>query len=205
MGCQTSILAPKLVVNTVFWSTGKSWINGVLPAHGGEVQLAAKRVGLGLSLPDSSALARAMDLRRGVWGQCFRDYPDRTQALLCKRIALLHGVHPTFVLPGNGAAGVHLARDAAEHGLSVLAAPGFATTTAPCVLVSDLPSHLPLLWDEAFPATVPEPGTGSVLWIYPLTPPVSSGAAPRCSSLERYARDLHEAFFLRCPTASSSR
>ena len=51
-------------------------------------------------------------------GQCFRDYPDRSQMLLRQQLAALHGTEPSSVLPGNGAAEpfTWAARDAAEQG-----------------------------------------------------------------------------------------
>ena len=176
----------------------------MLPAHGGEVQLAAQRVGLKpQAFLDSSASLVPWTPR--LWclgGSAFRDYPDRTQALLCKRIALLHGVHPTFVLPGNGAAELFTwaARDAAEHGLSVLAAPGFAdyNRALRCWSATSRQQYLPLLWDEAFPQPFPEPGTGSVLWICNPHNPTGQlwSRASLQPLLERYALVVCDEAFL---------
>ena len=102
----------------------------MLPVHGGEVQQAAIRAGLkSHAFLDASAslvpwTPRWRRLGRSAW----RDYPDRSQLLLRKRLAALHSLEPSFLLPGNGAAELFTwaARDAVDHGSSVLPAPGFA-------------------------------------------------------------------------------
>ena len=69
-------------------------------------QQAALRAGLRpqVFLDASASLVpwtpRWQRLVRSAW----RDYPDRSQALLRKRLAVLHGLEPSLVLPGNGAA-----------------------------------------------------------------------------------------------------
>ena len=72
-------------------------------------------------------------------------------------------------LQGNGAAELFTwaAHDAAEQGLSVLAAPGFADykRALRCWSATSRQQQLPLLWDEGFPQPSPDPGEGSVLWI----------------------------------------
>ena len=144
---------------------------GVDLRHGGNLQAAAARLNCRLSqLLDASASLvpwspRWQRIGRSAW----RDYPDRTQALLRKRIGVLHGVEPSFVLPGNGAAELFTwaARDAAEQGTSVLPAPGFAdySRALRCWQATSHQQQLSLLWDGAFPQPLSEPGTGSVLWI----------------------------------------
>ena len=102
-------------------------------------------------------------------GSVFRDYPDRSQMLLRKRIAALHGIETSSVLPGNGAAELFTwaARDAAEQGLSVLPAPCFADygRALRCWTATMREQRIPLVWDAVFPQPFPEPGAGSVLWI----------------------------------------
>ena len=143
----------------------------MLPVHGGEVQQSALRAGLKPSafLDASASLVpwtpRCHRLGRSAW----RDYPDRSQLLFRQRLAALHGLDASFVLPGNGAAELFTwaARDSADHGSSVLPAPGFADYCRALSCWSGVfrQQRLPLVWDDAFPQPIPEPGVGSVLWI----------------------------------------
>ena len=79
---------------------------GVDLRHGGNREAAAAR----LNCPPSQLLDASASLvpwssrwqRIGL--SAWRDYPDRSQVLLRERIGVLHGVEPSFVLPGNGAA-----------------------------------------------------------------------------------------------------
>ena len=144
---------------------------GVDLRHGGNLQAAAVRLNCRPSqLRDASASLVPWSPR---WQQiglnAWRDYPDRSQALLRKRVCVLHGVEPSFVLPGNGAAELFTwaARDAAGQGLSVLPAPGFADydRALRCWSGGSRQQLLPLVWDKAFPQPFPDPGEGSVLWI----------------------------------------
>jgi histidinol-phosphate/aromatic aminotransferase/cobyric acid decarboxylase-like protein len=93
-------------------------------------------------------------------------------------IAAHHGLDPTAVLPGNGAAELFTwaARDAAAAGLSLLPTPGFADyrRALACWQGASRPLPLPLHWDGAFPQPFPlaaaasgaDPGVaGAVLWI----------------------------------------
>ena len=131
----------------------------------------------------------------------WRDYPDRSQVLLRQR--LLHGAwSPSFVLPGNGAAELFTwaARDAAEQGLSVLAAPGFADykRALRCWSATSRQQQLPLLWDEGFPQPFPDPGEGSVLWICNPHNPTGQlwSRASLQPLLERYALVICDEAFL---------
>ena len=143
----------------------------MLPVHGGEVQQAAQRAGLkSHAFLDASASLVPWTpggdrLGRSVW----RDYPDRTQALLRMRLAALHSLQPSFVLPGNGAAELFtwVARDASEQGESLLPAPGFADygRALRCWSGAIRQHQLPLVWGDSFPQPFPEPSAGSVLWI----------------------------------------
>ena len=144
---------------------------GVDLRHGGNREAVAAR----LNCPPSKLLDASASLvpwsprwqRIGL--SAWRDYPDRSQALLRKRIGVLHGVEPSFVVPGNGAAELFTwaARDAAEQGSSVLPAPGFADygRALRCWSGVSRQQRLPLDWDEASPQPFPQPGEGSVLWI----------------------------------------
>ena len=144
---------------------------GVDLRHGGNREAAAAR----LNCPPSKLLDASASLvpwfprwqRIGL--SAWRDYPDRSQELLRKRLAVLHGLEPSFVLPGNGAAELFtwVARDASEQGESLLPAPGFADygRALSCWSGASRQQQLPLIWNEAFPQPFPEPGVGSVLWI----------------------------------------
>ena len=144
---------------------------GVDLRHGGNLQAAAARLNCRPSqLLDASASLVPWSHRwQRIGLRAWRDYPDRSHALLRRRIGVLHGVEPSFVLPGNGAAELFTwaARDAAEQGLSVLPAPGFADygRALCCWQATSHQQKLPLVWDGVFPQPLPEPGAGSVLWI----------------------------------------
>ncbi len=84
-------------------------------------------------------------------------------------MATVHGLDPSFVLPGNGAAELFTwaARDAAAAGLSRLPAPGFAdySRALRCWEGRIAETPLPLFWLGSFPHTYPDPGDGDVAWI----------------------------------------
>ena len=144
---------------------------GVDLRHGGNRDAVASRLNCAPSqLLDASASLVPWSPRFPRIGQsAWRDYPDRSQALLRELIGVLHHVDPSFVLPGNGAAELFTwaARDAVEQGSSVLPAPGFADygRALRCWSGGSRQQQLPLVWNEAFPQPFPEPGVGSVLWI----------------------------------------
>jgi histidinol-phosphate/aromatic aminotransferase/cobyric acid decarboxylase-like protein len=105
-----------------------------------------------------------------------RDYPDRDYGALRQVIAAHHGLEPSAVLPGNGAAELFTwaARDAAAAGVSLLPTPGFADyrRALACWQGASLSLPLPLRWPAAFPQPFPlggaasDPGgAGAVLWI----------------------------------------
>ena len=144
---------------------------GVDLRHGGNRDAVAVR----LNCPPSQLLDASASLvpwsprwqRIGL--SAWRDYPDRSQLLLRQRLAALHSLESSFLLPGNGAAELFTwaARDAVEQGSSVLPAPGFADygRALRCWSGGSRQQQLPLIWNEAFPQPFPEPGVGSVLWI----------------------------------------
>ena len=144
---------------------------GVDLRHGGNLQAAAARLNcLPSQLLDASASLVPWSPRwQRIGLSAWRDYPDRSQALLRQHLAVLHGVNSSFLLPGNGAAELFTwaARDAAEQGLNVLASPGFADykRALRCWSATSRQQQLPLLWDEGFPQPFFDPGEGSVLWI----------------------------------------
>ena len=78
----------------------------MLPVHGGEVQLAAKRAGLKprAFLDASASLVPWTPRLSGGVHRSWRDYPDRSQSLLRQYLSVIHSVGPSLVLPGNGAA-----------------------------------------------------------------------------------------------------
>ena len=142
-------------------------------AHGGEVQLAAERLGVRANqLLDASAslVPSAPRLPQGWWRAGLRDYPDRSHALLRQLIAACHGLLPEQVLPGNGAAELFTwaARDAAMAGAANLAfSPGFADYSRALrswgVELTGVP--LPLTHSSAGPQSFPCVPDGGVLWI----------------------------------------
>nr|WP_284500664.1 aminotransferase class I/II-fold pyridoxal phosphate-dependent enzyme [Synechococcus sp. MU1651] len=175
-----------------------------MPVHGGEVQQAAKRAGLRRQafLDASASLVPWCPRWQRIGLSAWRDYPDRSQALLRQHLAVLHGVNSSFLLPGNGAAELFTwaARDAAEQGLSVLAAPGFADykRALRCWSATSRQQQLPLLWDEGFPQPSPDPGEGSVLWICNPHNPTGQlwSRASLQPLLERYALVICDEAFL---------
>ena len=176
----------------------------MLPVHGGEVQQAAKRAGLRRQafLDASASLVPWCPRWQRIGLSAWRDYPDRSQALLRQHLAVLHGVNSSFLLPGNGAADLFTwaARDAAEQGLSVLAAPGFADykRALRCWSATSRQQQLPLLWDEGFPQPFPDQGEGSVLWICNPHNPTGQlwSRASLQPLLERYALVICDEAFL---------
>lgn len=163
---------------------------GLPPIHGGNRSAEARRLGLrpGQLLDASASLVPfgpPWRLRIHLLGQLLgnsrrrgdslRDYPDRGYGELRHGLASLHGLDPSQVLPGNGAAELFTwaARDAAACGPSLLPAPGFAdyARALRCWdgVIETLP--LPLDWQEAGPTAWPgaaglqKPDAPPVLWI----------------------------------------
>ena len=141
-------------------------------AHGGEIQSAALRLGVQSTqvLDASASLAPwtprffSRDLTRGL-----RNYPDRHHHQLVDLIARVHGLDPSAVLPGNGAAELFtwVARDAVVLGLSSLPAPGFAdySRALVCWQGSFNKYSLHLQWDAASPQQFPASPAADALWI----------------------------------------
>ncbi len=177
---------------------------GVDLRHGGNREVAAARLNCKPSqLLDASASLGPWSPRcSGIPLAAIHDYPDRWQTSLRKAIADLHGVEPESVLPGNGAAELFTwaARDASEHGLSVLPSPGFADygRALRCWTATSRQQQLPLVWDKAFPQPFPEPGTGSALWICNPHNPTGQlwSRASLEPLLERYALVICDEAFL---------
>jgi histidinol-phosphate/aromatic aminotransferase/cobyric acid decarboxylase-like protein len=103
-----------------------------------------------------------------------RDYPDRDYGALRQVIAAHHGLEPSAVLPGNGAAELFTwaARDAAAAGVSLLPTPGFADYRRALACWGGIwrPLPLPMHWDGAFPQPFPfsadaSAGLAGTLWI----------------------------------------
>ncbi len=152
--------------------------------HGGNLQAAARRLGCRPDqLLDASAslvpFGPPPRLRRRLiraLGSDLRDYPDRGYTALCEAIAAWHGLDPTRVLPGNGAAELFTwaARDGAACGLNLLPAPGFADyrRALGCWGGAWRSLPLPLDWSGAGPGAWPlaeaaeAAGSGpAVLWL----------------------------------------
>ena len=172
--------------------------------HGGNRAAMARLLGCSASgLLDASASLVPWSARPWGWPRtAWRDYPDRDQCSLRLAIAALHGVEPSFVLPGNGAAELFtwLARDASCLGSSLLLAPGFADyrRALRCWSAPLQEQALPLTWSDAFPQAYPDPIGGSVLWI--CNPHNPTGQLWSCDSLqpllERYALVICDEAFL---------
>ena len=79
---------------------------GVDLRHGGNRQAVADVLGCRPSqlLDASASLAPWTPRCPRLAEAALRDYPDRDQASLRQAIAVIHGVSPDWVLPGNGAA-----------------------------------------------------------------------------------------------------
>lgn len=164
----------------------------MLSVHGGDIQLAAERLGVRASqiLDASASLApwapalSWSDLRGGL-----RDYPDRQHAALRFLLARLHHIDIEHVLPGNGAAELFTwaGRDAAALGRSLVATPGFVDyrRALSCWDASCADVPLPLDWLGAaaspiFSARSPLSMTSSGFATH-TTPRDSSGAVHRFS------------------------
>ena len=147
----------------------------MLSVHGGDIQLAAERLGVGKSqiLDASASLApwapalSWSDLRGGL-----RDYPDRQHAALRFLLARVHHIDAEHVLPGNGAAELFTwaGRDAAALGRSLVATPGFVDyrRALSCWDASSADVPLPLDWLGAAASPHPFGSLSSghdVLWI----------------------------------------
>ena len=177
---------------------------GVDLRHGGNREAAAARLNCRPSqLLDASASLIPWSPRASrIPLASIRHYPDRGHALIRRLLGALHGLEFSFLLPGNGAAELFTwaARDAAEQGLSVLAAPGFADykRALRCWSATSRQQQLPLLWDEAFPQPFPDPGEGSVLWICNPHNPTGQlwSRASLQPLLERYALVICDEAFL---------
>jgi len=143
--------------------------------HGGNRLAAARRLGCRPEqLLDASAslvpFGPPAGLRRRLArlladGAALRDYPDRSYRDLRQAIAVHHGLEPSAVLPGNGAAELFTwaARDAAAAGTSLLPTPGFADyrRALACWQGAWQPLPLPLDWSEPGPGPLPLPGLSS--------------------------------------------
>ena len=177
---------------------------GVDLRHGGNREAAAARLNCRPSqLLDASASLIPWSPRASrIPLASIRHYPDRGHALIRRLLGALHGLEFSFLLPGNGAAELFTwaAHDAAEQGLSVLAAPGFADykRALRCWSATSRQQQLPLLWDEGFPQPFPDPGEGSVLWICNPHNPTGQlwSRASLQPLLERYALVICDEAFL---------
>ena len=150
--------------------------------HGGNLAAAARQLGRRPgSLLDASAslvpfgppLALRLAVLRAAAGPPLRAYPDRDWQGLRHLLAEWHGLPSACVLPGNGAAELFTwaGRDAAQAGVSLLPAPGFADyqRALDCWGAAHRSWVLPLDWDGTFPQPLPQPPSGAgeaaALWI----------------------------------------
>ena len=176
---------------------------GVDLRHGGNREAAAAR----LNCPPSQLLDASASLvpwssrwqRIGL--SAWRDYPDRSQVLLRERIGVLHGVEPSFVLPGNGAAELFTwaARDAAAAGGSAFLVPGFSDyrRALQCWGASWIDTPSLLSWNNAGPMAHPRL-EAPVAWICNPQNPTGQlwSRASLQPLLERYALVICDEAFL---------
>ena len=143
---------------------------GVDLRHGGNRQAVADVLGCRPSqlLDASASLAPWTPRCPRLSEASLRDYPDRDQGSLRQAIAAIHGLHPDWVLPGNGAAELFTwaARDASAAGVSGFLAPGFADyrRALQCWDAASVTTPLALSWDHAGPLCHPLL-KGAVAWI----------------------------------------
>ncbi len=146
--------------------------------HGGNVSEEARRLGVKESqLLDASASLVPFPppkklhhcLRKALVDKSLRNYPDCKHQSLREAIGNWHGVHPTMVLPGNGAAELLTwsARDAAEKGVSTLIYPGFFDyeRALNCWNGKYMYFNLPLEWSNKRPQEFPFTPNNNVLWV----------------------------------------
>jgi len=143
-------------------------------AHGGHLIAAAKKLGCHpSSLIDASAsitpFSLPLDVRWSAFTALLSPYPDRSLIDLRGVIARLHGVAPSCILPGNGAAELltWAGRDAADLGLSFLPQPCFSdySRALTCWGASLASVFLPLHWDHAFPSQLVDYPPAATLWL----------------------------------------
>lgn len=145
--------------------------------HGGNLEATARRLGCRPDrlLDASSSLAPfplPWHARRAALRAPLQPYPDRGQEQLRSCIGAVHGLDPSAVLPGNGAAELFTwaAGDAAAAGCSLLPQPGFAdyARALRCWEGASEALALPLRWGAAGPQPFPLTDAAreaDVLWI----------------------------------------
>ena len=149
---------------------------GMQSLHGGERALSAARLGVHSSRVLDASASLAPFTPRFSWRTLQRglkDYPDRGHALLKQQLAQLHGLDPSYVLPGNGAAELFTwaARDAASSGVSASLSPCFADygRALSCWDSRLISVPMSLDWSGMFPQFYPSEAVlnagSSVLWI----------------------------------------
>ncbi|AAP99270.1 MULTISPECIES: pyridoxal phosphate-dependent aminotransferase [Prochlorococcus] len=146
--------------------------------HGGNLEQEAKRLGVHISsLIDASASLVPFSLSSPLH-RCLinalkdldlKIYPDRSHSALREAIAKHHKVHPSMVLPGNGASELitWAGRDASQNGLSILPSPGFSDykRALKCWNGKYLYSPLPLKWTSKLPQLFPLKPSKHVIWV----------------------------------------
>ncbi len=146
--------------------------------HGGNLEQEAKRLGMHISsIIDASASLVPFSLptplqnylTQEINGTALKIYPDRSYLTLREAIGQFHKIPSSMVLPGNGASELitWAARDAANHGISVLPSPGFSDykRALRCWSGKFITCPLPLKWDSIFPQVFPFKPDGKVVWI----------------------------------------
>ena len=146
--------------------------------HGGNISQEASRLGLKpTDFLDASASLVPFALntkiirciKKTLRGIDLRTYPDRNFSKLKAAISTWHGLEPSMVLPGNGASELitWAAREAKNHGISILPSPGFGDYKRALKCwdspFSQIP--LPLIWDSSFPQPFPINGESKAIWV----------------------------------------
>ncbi len=149
-----------------------------LHKHGGNLTEEARRLGVSehalldasaslVPFPPPAALEEC--LKAALQGSALRSYPDCSHQSLREAISSFHGIPPSMILPGNGAAELFTwaARDAATEGVSGLPNPGFSdyARALRCWDAPYIDLNLPLSWSATTPQPFPLLPKTDVLWI----------------------------------------
>ena len=194
-------------------------MTSAIPIHGGNVNAEAQRLGVKenqlldasaslVPFPPPKKLQRY--LQKALVNGSLRNYPDSKYQTLRNAIGMFHGVDPSMVLPGNGAAELLTwsARNAADKGVSTLVAPGFSDyeRALKCWKGEYMYMHLPLNWSCVTPQNFPPPPKSNVIWI--TNPHNPTGQLWSRASIENLVKDFDlvicdEAFLSLVPNGES--
>ncbi len=153
-------------------------MNHFAPSHGGNVSGEARRLGVKEDqLLDASASLIPFSLPQSLNRQFIKilssnsihRYPDPNHYELKKAIGNSHGIDPSMIIPGNGAAELFTwaAKDASKTGLNGLLSPCFADYERALKCWNGTYTHLPipLSWHSRYPQPFPLKPQTDVIWI----------------------------------------